>query len=68
MREALDRFMIGRITLVIAQSSSTNGAKSAVGSSTVRPPFPPVAPNDENQSQLWKQDHQIADQSMHPPQ
>lgn len=51
-----------------AQSSATNGAKSAVGSSTVRPPFPPVAPNDGNQSQLWKQDHQIADQSIHPPQ
>ncbi|KAJ1410492.1 hypothetical protein SESBI_21993 [Sesbania bispinosa] len=51
-----------------AQSSATDGAKSAVGSSTVKPPFPPVAPNDGNQSQLWKQDHQIADQSIHPPQ
>ncbi|CAK8575802.1 unnamed protein product [Lathyrus sativus] len=51
-----------------AQSSATDGAKSAVGSSTVRPPFPPVAPNDGNQSQLWKQDHQIADQSLHPSQ
>ncbi|KAI5426572.1 hypothetical protein KIW84_032130 [Lathyrus oleraceus] len=49
-------------------SSITNGAKSAVGSSTVRPPFPLVVPNDGNQSQLWKQDHQIADQSNHPPQ
>ncbi|XP_015952121.1 flowering time control protein FPA [Arachis duranensis] len=50
------------------QSSTIDGAKSAVGSSTVRPPFPPVAPNDGNQSHLWKQDHQIVDQSVHPPQ
>ncbi|CAJ2679093.1 unnamed protein product [Trifolium pratense] len=51
-----------------AQSSATDGAMSAVGSSTAKPPFPHVAPNDANQSQLWKQDHQIADQSIHPPQ
>ncbi|RDY12673.1 Flowering time control protein FPA, partial [Mucuna pruriens] len=50
------------------QSSATDGAKSAVGSSTMKPPFPPVAPNDGNQSHLWKQDNQIADQSTHPPQ
>ncbi|GAU51954.1 hypothetical protein TSUD_417380, partial [Trifolium subterraneum] len=37
-------------------------------SSTAKPPFPYGAANDGNQSQLWKQDHQIADQSIHPPQ
>lgn len=51
-----------------AQSPAIDGAKSGAGSSTVKPPFPPVAPNDGNQSQLWKQDHQIADQSIHPSQ
>lgn len=51
-----------------AQSSATDGAKSAVVSSTVKPSFPPVAPNEGNQSQLWKQDHHIANQSIHPPQ
>ncbi|TKY67470.1 Flowering time control protein FPA [Spatholobus suberectus] len=50
------------------QSSATDGAKSAVGSSTMKPPFFPMAPNDGNQSHLWKQDNQIADQSTHPPQ
>ncbi|KAL2328869.1 hypothetical protein Fmac_022296 [Flemingia macrophylla] len=50
------------------QSSATDGVKSAVGSSTMKPPFPPVAPNDGNQSHFWKQDNQIADQSTHPPQ
>ncbi|XP_027356645.1 flowering time control protein FPA-like isoform X2 [Abrus precatorius] len=50
------------------QSSATDGAKPAVGSSTMKPPLPPVAPNDGNQSHLWKQDHQIADQSTHPSQ
>lgn len=51
-----------------AQSSTIDGAKSVVSSSTSRPPFPPMTPNDGNQSQFWKQDHQIADQSIHPPQ
>ncbi|KAG4386782.1 hypothetical protein AAZX31_11G123800 [Glycine max] len=50
------------------QSPATDGAKSAVGSSTMKPPFPPMTPNDGNQSHLWKQDNQIADQSTHPPQ
>lgn len=50
------------------QLPATDGAKSAVDSSTVNPPFTPVAPNDGNQSHLWKQDHQIVDQSIHPPQ
>ncbi|XP_054814230.1 flowering time control protein FPA isoform X2 [Prosopis cineraria] len=47
------------------QSSATDGAKSAVGSSTMKAPFPPVVPNDGNQSHVWKQDHQIADPSSH---
>nr|KYP65989.1 Nucleolysin TIAR [Cajanus cajan] len=55
-------------SLLPAQSSGTDGAKSAIVSSTMKPPFPPVAPNDGNQSHLWKQDNQIADQSTHPPQ
>ncbi|KAK7262602.1 hypothetical protein RJT34_30177 [Clitoria ternatea] len=50
------------------QPSASEGAKSAIGSSTTKPPFPPMAPNDGNQSQLWKHDHHIADQSTHPPQ
>lgn len=49
-----------------AQSSANDGAKSAVGSSTLKPPY--MAPNDGNQSHLWKQDNQTADQSTHPPQ
>ncbi|KAL5130066.1 Flowering time control protein FPA [Glycine soja] len=44
------------------QLPTTDGAKSAVGSSTMKLPFPPMTPNDGNQS------HQIADQSTHPPQ
>lgn len=47
------------------QSSATDVAKSTVGSSTVKPPIPSVAPTDGNQSHLWKQDHQIADPSSH---
>ncbi|XP_027339827.1 flowering time control protein FPA-like [Abrus precatorius] len=50
------------------QSSATDGAKTAVGPSAVKPPFPPGAPNDGNQSHLWKQDHHIADPPNHPPQ
>ena len=68
---ALTPELIAALTSLIpgtAQSLATDGAKSAVGPSTVKPPFPPVAPNDGNQSHLWKQDHQIADQSVHPPQ
>lgn len=49
-------------------SSATDGAKPGVGSSTMKPPFPPVAPNDGNQSYIWKQDSQSADQTTHPPQ
>jgi len=49
-------------------SSATDGAKPGVGSSTMKPPFPPVAQNDGSQSYLWKQDNQIADQTTHPPQ
>ncbi|CAJ1933351.1 unnamed protein product [Sphenostylis stenocarpa] len=49
-------------------SSATDGAKSGVGSLTMKPPFPPVAPNDGSQSYIWKQDNQVADQSTHPPQ
>ncbi|XP_020223206.1 flowering time control protein FPA [Cajanus cajan] len=41
---------------------------STTGPSTVKPPFPPVAPNDGNQSHLWKQDQQVADPPSHPPQ
>ncbi|KAI4324347.1 hypothetical protein L6164_023894 [Bauhinia variegata] len=48
--------------------SSLDGAKSAIGSSIVKPSFPPVAPTDANQSHIWKQDHQIADQSSVTPQ
>ncbi|KAK7341567.1 hypothetical protein VNO80_24501 [Phaseolus coccineus] len=51
-----------------APLSATDGAKPGVGSSTMKPPFPPVAPNDGSQSYLWKQDNQIADQTTHPPQ
>ncbi|XP_057456301.1 flowering time control protein FPA [Lotus japonicus] len=50
-----------------AQSSAPDGANPAGGSLNVKPPFPPSAPNDGNQSHLWKQDHQIADQSIYPP-
>ncbi|KAK7272007.1 hypothetical protein RJT34_28331 [Clitoria ternatea] len=48
------------------QPSSTGGVKTAVGPSTVKPPFPPVTHNDGNQSYMWKQDHGIADASSHP--
>ncbi|KAE9585951.1 putative RNA recognition motif domain-containing protein [Lupinus albus] len=50
------------------QSSTIDWAKTAAGSSTVQPPFPPVAPNDGNLSYLWKQDHQIGNPSGHPSQ
>lgn len=50
------------------QSSAAVGGNTAVGPSSVKPPFPPVAHNDGNQSHLWKQDHQIADTPSHPPQ
>ncbi|RDX95437.1 Flowering time control protein FPA, partial [Mucuna pruriens] len=50
------------------QTSTTGGTMTAVDPSTVKPPFPPVAPNDGNQSHLWKQDQQIADPPSHPPQ
>ncbi|XP_014493911.1 flowering time control protein FPA [Vigna radiata var. radiata] len=49
-------------------SSAIDGTKPGVGSSTMKPPFPPVAPNDGSQSYLWKQDSQSADQTTHPPQ
>lgn len=48
-----------------SQSSAADGAKSAVGSSTMKPPFPSVPHTDGNQSHLWKQDHQFADPSNH---
>lgn len=50
------------------QSSTTGGTMTVVGPSTVNPPFPPFAPNDGNQSHLWKQDQQIVDAPSHPPQ
>ncbi|XP_061344751.1 flowering time control protein FPA-like [Gastrolobium bilobum] len=53
---------------VTTQSSATFGAMTAVGSSTVKPPFPPVAPNDGNKSHFWKQDHEIAGPPSRPPQ
>ncbi|XP_028757184.1 flowering time control protein FPA [Neltuma alba] len=46
-------------------SSTADGAKPAVGSSTMKAPFPPFAPTDGNQSHVWKQDHLIADPSSH---
>ncbi|KAE9620437.1 hypothetical protein Lal_00019198 [Lupinus albus] len=48
--------------------SATDLTSSAGSSLTVKPPFPSVAHNDGNQSQLWKPEHRIADQSIHPPQ
>lgn len=50
------------------QSSATIGGNAEVDLSTVKPPFPPIAPNHGNQSHLWKQDHQIADPHSHLPQ
>ncbi|TKY48317.1 Flowering time control protein FPA [Spatholobus suberectus] len=50
------------------QSSTTGGTMTVVGPSTVKPLFPPVVPNDGNQSHLWKQDLQFADAPSQPPQ
>ncbi|KAH1104876.1 hypothetical protein GYH30_038279 [Glycine max] len=50
------------------QSSIPGGQMGMAGPSTVKSPFPSVAPNNGNQSHLWKQDKQIADPSSHPPQ
>ncbi|KAJ1424477.1 hypothetical protein SESBI_11671 [Sesbania bispinosa] len=47
------------------QSSATVGAKTGVDPSTMKPPFPPIAPKDGNQSHLWKQGHQTADPPSH---
>ncbi|KAG4955513.1 hypothetical protein AAZX31_15G028300 [Glycine max] len=50
------------------QSSTTGGPMAVAGPSIVKPSFPSVAPNDGNQSHLWKQAQQIPDPSSHPPQ